>query len=114
MILIEIIRAVFDKPPVLYHMGTYTTIAYLSIYIYKIKVLSVHWNESRQILVAHVSSKVMNENTRKKISVCLSVCLSVCVFAWFPRIVAHDSRKNGLMDYYEISYLDQMSSNLRF
>ena len=51
---------------------------YLSIYIYKIKVLSVNWSKSRHILVAHVSSKVMNENTLNKIPVCLSVCLSVC------------------------------------
>ena len=43
--------------------------------IYKIKVLFVHWSKSRQILVAHVSSKVMNENTLNKIPVCLSVCL---------------------------------------
>ena len=27
--------------------------------------------------------------------------------------LAHDSHKNGWKDYYEISYLDQMSSNLR-
>ena len=45
-----------------------------SIYIYKIKVLSVHWSKSRQILVAHVASKVMNENTLNKIPVWLSVC----------------------------------------
>ena len=45
------------------------------IYIDKIKVLSVHWSKSRQILVAHLSSKVMNENTPNKISVCLPVCL---------------------------------------
>ena len=44
------------------------------IYIYKIKVLSVHWSKSRQIFVAHVLSKVMNENTHNKIQVCLSVC----------------------------------------
>ena len=48
------------------------------IYIYKIKVFSVHWSKSRHILVAHVSNKVMNENTPNKIPVCLSVCLSVC------------------------------------
>ena len=45
------------------------------MYINKIKVLSVHWSKSRQILVAHVSNKVMNENTLNKIPVCLSVCL---------------------------------------
>ena len=44
------------------------------IYIYKIKVLSVHWSKSRHILVAHVSNKVMNENTLNKFPVCLSVC----------------------------------------
>ena len=45
-----------------------------SIYMYKIKVLSVHWSKSRHILVAHVSNKVMNENTLDKIPVCMSVC----------------------------------------
>ena len=45
-----------------------------NIYIYKIKVLSVHWSKSRHILVALVSNKVMNENTLIKIPVCLSVC----------------------------------------
>ena len=45
-----------------------------SMYIYKIKVLSVHWSKSRHILVAHVSNKVMNENTLNKMPVCLSVC----------------------------------------
>ena len=39
-----------------------------------IKVFSVHWSKSRHILVAHVSNKVMNENTLNKIPVCLSVC----------------------------------------
>ena len=34
--------------------------------VYKIRLLSVHWSKSRQILVAHVSSKVMNENTLNK------------------------------------------------
>ena len=43
------------------------------IYIYKIKVLSVHWSKSRQILVAYVSSKVVDENTLNKMQVCLSV-----------------------------------------
>ena len=47
-------------------------IIYLSIY--KIKVLSVHWSKSRHILVAHVSNKVMNENSLNKIPVCLYVC----------------------------------------
>ena len=75
------------------------------------KVLSVHWSKSRHILVAHVSNKVMNENTLNKIPV---VCLSVCMFPWVPRKVAHDSLKNGCGDHYEISYLDQISSNLRF
>ena len=60
------------------------------ISIYKIKVLSVHWSKSRQILVAHVSSKVMNENTLKHIP----VCMYVCMFAWVPQKVAYDSRKN--------------------
>ena len=78
----------------------------LSISIYKIKVLSVHWSKSRHILVAHVSNKVMNENTLNKIP--------VCMFAWVPRKVAHDSLKNGCRDHYEISYLDQISSKLRF
>ena len=41
----------------------------------KIKVLSVHWSKSRQILVAHVSSKVMNANTLNKIPICMYVCL---------------------------------------
>ena len=82
----------------------------ISIYIYKIKVLSVHWSKSRHTLVAHVSNKVMNENTLNKIPVCLSVCL----FPWVPRKVAHDSLKNGCRDRYEISYLDRISSNLRF
>ena len=36
--------------------------------------MSVHWSKSRHILVAHVSNKVMNENTLNKIPVCLSVC----------------------------------------
>ena len=49
-----------------------------NIYIYKIKVLSVHWSKSRHSLVAHVSNKVINENTLNKIPVCLHVCLSVC------------------------------------
>ena len=40
-----------------------------------------------------------------------SVCLSVCIF---PRKVSHDSRQNGWRDYYEIPYLNQMSSNLRY
>ena len=44
------------------------------IYIYKIKVLSVHWSKSCHILVAHVPNKAMNENTLNKFSVCLSVC----------------------------------------
>ena len=35
------------------------------------------------------------------------------MFPWVPRKVAHDSRKNGSGDYYEISFLDQMFSNLR-
>ena len=50
------------------------------LYICKIKVLSVHWSKSRQILVAHVSSKAMIENTFNKIPVCLSVymCMYVC------------------------------------
>ena len=38
--------------------------------------MSVHWSKSRHILVAHVSNKVMNENTLKNSY--LSVCLSVC------------------------------------
>ena len=37
--------------------------------------MSVHSSKSRQILVAHVSSKVANENTPNKIPVGLSVCL---------------------------------------
>ena len=57
---------------------------YVYLYIYIIKVLSVHWSKSRQILIALVSSKVMNENILKKILVCLYVCM-----------FAHDSRKNG-------------------
>ena len=72
-----------------------------SISIYKIKVLSVYWFKSRRILIAQVSSKVMNENTLNKIH--------VCMFGWIP----HDSRKNGWRDYYEISYLDEKSSNVR-
>ena len=85
-------------------------VIYLYLYIYKIKVLSVHWSKSRHILVAHVSKKVMNENTPNKIP----VCLYVCMFPWVPQKVAYDSLKNGCMDHYEISYLDQISSNLRF
>ena len=56
----------------------------------KVKVLSVHWSKSRQSLVVHDSSKVINENTLNKIPVFLCICL----FAWFPRKVAHDSRKS--------------------
>ena len=41
--------------------------------VYKIKVLSVHWSKSRQISVAHVSSKVLNENTLNKIPLCMTV-----------------------------------------
>ena len=52
----------------------YITINDSRIYIYKIKVLSVHWSKSRHILVAHVSNKVMNENTLNEIPVSLSVC----------------------------------------
>ena len=81
-----------------------------SIYIYKIKVLSVHWSKSRHILVAHVSNKFMNENTLNKIP----VCLYVCMFPWVQRKFAHDSLKNGCRDHYEISHFYQMSSNLRF
>ena len=47
--------------------------------IYKIKVLFVHWSKSGQILVAHDSSKVMNENTLNKIPVCVYVCMYVWV-----------------------------------
>ena len=43
------------------------------LYIYKIKVLSIHWYKSRHILVAHVLNKVMNENNPQQNS-CLSVC----------------------------------------
>ena len=42
-------------------------------------VLSVYWFKSRQSLVPHASSKVMNENTLNKIPVCMYVCLSVSV-----------------------------------
>ena len=73
-------------------------------------VLSVHWSKSRHILVTHVSNKVMNENTLNKIP----VGMFVCMFPWVPRKVAHDSLKNGCRDHYEISYLDQISFNLRF
>ena len=45
-------------------------------------VLSVYWFKSRQSLVPHASSKVMNENTLNKIPVCMYVCL----FPWVPRI----------------------------
>ena len=86
----------------------FKTIYFHYLFIYKIK-MSVHWSKSRQMLVAHFSSKVMNENTLNKIPVYVSVCMFVCV----PRKVAPDSRKNGWRDHYEISYLDQMPSNLR-
>ena len=91
------------------HLLSALWIYHISIYIYKIKVLSVHWSKSRHILVAHVSNKVMNENTPNE----SPVCLSVCMFALVPRKVAHDSHKNGWRDYYKISNLDQISSNLR-
>ena len=48
------------------------------------------------------------------LSLCLSVCMYVCMFPWVPRKDAHDSLKNGCWDHYEISYLDQISSNLHF
>ena len=75
------------------------------LYMYKIKVLSVHWSKSCHILVAHVSSKVMNENTLNKIPVCLLVCLR----GFREKLLTIHVKR----DHYEISYLDQISSNLR-
>ena len=70
---------------------------YLFINIYKIKGLSVHWFKSPQILDAHVSSKVIKENTVYKIVfVCLSVifCVHKC------------GHKHGRRYSHEILYLD--------
>ena len=58
------------------------------LYIYKIKVLSVHWPIPRQILVAHVSSNVMKTPSAKFLSVCMY--MYVCLRG----NLAHDSRKN--------------------
>ena len=62
----------------------------LLIYIYKIKVLSVHWSKSRQILVSHVSSKITNENTLNKIP--------IIMFVWFPRkVTIHVKTAEGII-----------------
>ena len=70
-----------DSFQLIYYQSKMCTKNYFqnNISIYKIKVLSVHWSKSRHILVAHVSNKVMNENTLNKIPVCMSVCLFVSV-----------------------------------
>ena len=71
------------------------------LYIHIIKVLFEHSSKSRQLLVAHLSSKVMIENTLNKIPVCLYVCmygLSVCLRGFLEKLLTiHVKRLKGLL-----------------
>ena len=71
----------------------------------KIKVLSVHWSKSPQILYAPFQAKLSKKTSLTK---CLSICPSVC-----PRSFVSSGHKNGWRYSYQILYLDQMSSNLK-
>ena len=54
---------------------------------------------------AHVSSKVIKENTFKKF---VSLCMSVC-----PRSFGSSGHKNSWRYSYKVLYLDQMFSKLK-
>ena len=70
-----------------------------NLYIYIIKVLSIHWSKSRPIFVAHVSSKVMSDTPSTKF---LSVCMYVSVVSEQKLLTIHVKTAEGIIMKFHI------------